>query len=289
MKNIKNVLATRRSNRGLFLKLSVFAFFGIMILFSGQTLAQTPTPTPIPTPTPGTPFCVPTAMVTESGVIPGGGGIASFSVGTAANAVTIQHVIGGTGLRVLSLSPTAPAPINTVPVIPPIPAVGTFGQVVVTFSPIMPGQPVDFTLRAASLFHDIEIRVRCLATCTPTITVTESPTFPGGGGLVSFPTVTSGAGFVRIQHAPGPPGTGLQTLMLSPNTLISPNPTNAVLSMPFVFTPGTFLATDVFFSVPDPTMVVAFQLRAASTFHDIEIIARCPAPMLAPEEDKNSN
>jgi len=274
MKNIKNVLATRRSNRGLFLKLSVFALFAIMSLFSGQTLAQ------IPTPTPGTHFCVPTTTLSESAIFPGGGGVVSFMVGTAANAVTIQHIPPGTGLRTLTLLPLAPVIGTTVPMImiPVIPAGGTFAQVVVTFTPTVPGAPVEFTLRAASLFHDVDIRVRCGATCTPSATLSESPVLPAtnSGSFNAIP----GPGFVDVDHVDLP--TGLQVLQLLPGGM------NATVQ-PFVFAPGQITPSRVFFSVPNPTMAVDFTLRAASTFHDVEIRVRCPAPPTAePEDDKDS-
>ncbi|MBA3784812.1 MAG: hypothetical protein H0X15_04625, partial [Acidobacteria bacterium] len=41
-------------------------------------------------------------------------------------------------------------------------APGTYAPVVVTFTPVNPALAVDYTLRAASAFHAINIRVRCL-------------------------------------------------------------------------------------------------------------------------------
>ncbi len=150
MKNLKNVLATTRSNRGLFLKLSVFALFGIMILFSGQTLAQS--------------TCTPTLTVTEGNLAPGGP--ASFTVLPQAGGVSIDHVGTnvapiGTGLRSLTLLPGAINVTITSPVLPFISATGEYNPVVVNFTPTDPTMPVDFTLRAASLFHAANIRVQC--------------------------------------------------------------------------------------------------------------------------------
>jgi hypothetical protein len=51
-------------------------------------------------------------------------------------------------------------PVNAVVNIPAF-TPGTFAPVTATFTVIDPSQPVDFTLRAASTFHAIFIRVRC--------------------------------------------------------------------------------------------------------------------------------
>ena len=268
MKNLKNVLATTRSNRGLFLKLSVFALFGIMILFSGQTLAQTPTPTP------GTLFCRPTTTLSESPVFPATNG-GSFNATSGPGVVTVDHVNNGTGLVTLGTV----GPIINAVITPIVFVSGTTAPVNVFFTVINPSLPVDFTLRAASTFHDVEIRVRCAATCTPTTTLSESPVFPATNGG-SF-NAMSGPGFVDVDHVNSP--TGLQVLQLLPGAM-------NVVVQPFVFVPGQITPARVFFSVIDPTMAVDFTLRAASTFHDVEIRVRCPAPPTAePEEDKDSN
>ena len=60
-------------------------------------------------------------------------------------------------------------------------APGTTAPVVVTFIPIDPNQPVDFTLRAASTFHAANIRARC-------------------GGSPNSPTVS---GYVRMADGRG--------------------------------------------------------------------------------------
>jgi hypothetical protein len=62
--------------------------------------------------------------------------------------VTVDHVNAGTGLQSLTV---VGVPVNATVNIPPF-TPGTFNPVTVTFTPTMPGQAVDFTLRAASNF-----------------------------------------------------------------------------------------------------------------------------------------
>ncbi len=215
--------------------------------------------------------CTPTTTVTEGDLFPGGP--ASFGVTSGPGSVTVDHVDGGTGLQSLTV---VGVPVNAVVNIPAF-TPGTFAPVVVTFTPIDPALPVDFTLRAASTFHAIFIRVRCGAVtptptptptpggnvCTPTTTVTEGDLFPGG--LVSF-GVTSGPGSVTVDHVDG--GTGLQSL-----TVVGV-PVNATVNIP-AFTPGTFNPVTVTFTPTTAGQPVDFTLRAASTFHAIFIRARC--------------
>jgi len=163
--------------------------------------------------------------------------------------------------------------MNAVVTIPPF-TPGTTAPVTVTFTTPMPGQAVDFTLRAASSFHAAFIRVRCAETCTPTTTVTEGDL--ASGGIASF-VITSGAGSVTVDHVNA--GTGLRSL-----TVVG-TPTNAVVNIP-AFTPGTFAPVVVTFSVIDPTQPVDFTLRAASTFHAAFIRARCGTPPPLPESEK---
>jgi len=99
--------------------------------------------------------CTPTTTVTEGNLFPGG--IASFGVMTGPGSVTVDHVNAGTGLQSLTV---VGVPTNAVVNIPPF-APGTFNPVVVNFAVPNPAQPTDFTLRAASQFHAIFIRVRC--------------------------------------------------------------------------------------------------------------------------------
>ncbi len=110
-------------------------------------------PAPPPTPTPQT--CTPSTTVTEGDLFPGG--IASFGVSSGPGSVTIDHVNAGTGTQSITV---VGAPTNAVVNIPAF-VPGTFNPVEVTFTRPNSNQPVDFTLRAASTFHSIFIRVRC--------------------------------------------------------------------------------------------------------------------------------
>jgi hypothetical protein len=193
--------------------------------------------------------------VTEGDLFPGGP--ASFTVTSGPGSVTVDHVDRGTGLQ----SFTVVSATNAIVTIPPF-TPGTFAPVTATFTVIDPSQPVDFTLRAASLFHSIFIRAQCAATCTPSTTVTEGDLFPGGPA--SF-TVTSGPGSVTVDHVDR--GTGLQSF-----TVVSA--TNAIVTIP-PFTPGTFAPVTATFTVIDPSQPVDFTLRAASLFHSIFIRAQC--------------
>ncbi len=163
------------------------------------TPVASPTPTPVssptPTPTPGGNVCTPSTTLSEGDLFPGG--LASFGVNAGPGTVTIDHVNAGTGTQSITL---VGAPINAIVNIPAF-VPGTFNPVVVSFSVINPALPVDFTLRAASQFHSIFIRVRCAGvtpTPTPTPVATPTPTpMPGActfsnGGLNPQPTSKSG-------------------------------------------------------------------------------------------------
>jgi hypothetical protein len=102
---------------------------------------------------PPPPPCTPFTTITEGDLFPGG--IPSFGVSQGPGSITIDHVNAGTGTRSISVVSSTNAVIN----IPPF-VLGTFNPVLVTFTAITPGQ-VDYTLRAASQFHSIFIRVRC--------------------------------------------------------------------------------------------------------------------------------
>ncbi|MFN2513890.1 MAG: choice-of-anchor P family protein, partial [Pyrinomonadaceae bacterium] len=124
-----------------------------------------------------------------------------------------------------------------------------------------------FTLRAASTYHSIFIRVRCGdQACTPTATVTEGDLFPGG--MASF-GVTSGPNSVTVDHVNA--GTGLQSF-----TVV--NAANVIVNIP-AFTPGTFDPVTATFTVIDPSQPVDFTLRAASTYHSIFIRVRCSSAL----------
>jgi hypothetical protein len=116
----------------------------------------TPTPTATPTPTPQPTTCTASSTVTEGDLFPGG--IPSFGVTSGFGTVTVDHVNAGTGTRSITVVGT---PVNAVVNIPAF-TPGTFDPVNVTFTRPNPTQQIDFTLRAASLFHSIFIRVRCV-------------------------------------------------------------------------------------------------------------------------------
>ncbi len=121
---------------------------------SAATPTPTPASTPVPTPTPGN-GCTPTTTVTEGDLFPGG--IPSFGVSSGAGSVTVDHVNAGSGLQSFTV---VGVPTNAAVNIPAFPA-GTYNPVVETYTITNPNLPVDFTLRAASQFHGIFIRVRC--------------------------------------------------------------------------------------------------------------------------------
>jgi hypothetical protein len=76
---------------------------------------------------------------------------------SGSGSVTVDHVNAGTGLQSFTVVGT---PTNAVMIIPAF-TPGTFDPVTATFTRPNPSQPVDFTLRAASTYHAIFIRVRC--------------------------------------------------------------------------------------------------------------------------------
>jgi len=110
--------------------------------------------------------------VTEGDLFPGG--IPSFGVSQGPGSVTVDHVNAGTGTQSITV---VGVPLNAVVNIPPF-TPGTFAPITVTFTTPIPGAPTDFTLRAASTFHSVNIRVRCgtvLPTPTPVATPTPTP------------------------------------------------------------------------------------------------------------------
>jgi len=105
----------------------------------------------------GNQACTPTSTVTEGDLFPGG--IPSFGVASGAGSVTVDHVNAGTGLQSLTVVSSTNATVN-IPAFTP----GTYAPLTATYTIINPNLPVDFTLRAASAFHGIFIRVRCSTT-----------------------------------------------------------------------------------------------------------------------------
>jgi hypothetical protein len=135
---------------------AALALFAIVSLFSGQTSAQQQ-------------ICTPTTTVTEGDLFPGG--IPSFGVSSGPGSVTIDHVDAGTGTRSITVVGVPTNATVNIPAFVP----STFAPVNVTFTQVNPALPSSFTLRAASLFHAIFIRVTC-GTVTPTPTPGASPT-----------------------------------------------------------------------------------------------------------------
>ncbi len=280
MKILKNVLTTRRSNRGLFLKLSVFALFGIMILFSGQTLAQTPTPTPTRN------VCTPSVNVQEDPALMPGGPASFPLIMGGPGTLMIQHVPFGTGLQSITVMSQTNA------IVDPIVIPGPFLKATVTFTVINPNLPVTIVLKAQSQFHGVIITLQCA--CTPTISVMEDPAFMPGG-LASFPLITGVPGVsVTIDHVgtnAAPFGTGLRNIVLV-------NQTNAVVNLPSPATYPTYDPVVVTYTITNSSLPVDITLRARSSFHGVLIRIRCgttvspeleegKAPEL--EEGKDSN
>jgi len=255
MKNFKNVLITKGNNLRLFFQLSFFALFAIMSVFSGQTSAQQQQ------------TCTPSTTVTEGDLAPGG--IASFGVSSGQGSVTIDHINAGTGLQSLTVVSMPTTAVMNMPAF----ASGTYAPVTVNFTTPDPALGVDFTLRAASSFYSIFIRVRCAQTCTPSTTVSQGDLAPGG--IASF-GVSSGLGSVTIDHIDA--GTGLQSL-----TVVG-MPTNAVMSIP-AFAPDTYAPVVVNFTTPNPALPTDFTLRAASSFYSIFIRVRCSIITNQPNSD----
>jgi hypothetical protein len=176
--------------------------------------------------------------------------------------VTVDSINAGTGLQSFTVVSATNAVVN-------IPAFtfGTYNPVVATFTAVDPNQPVDFTLRAASTYHAVFIRVRCgNQACTPTATVSEGDLFAGG---ISTFGVTGGTNSVMVDSINA--GTGLQSF-----TVVSAS--NATVSIP-VFTSGTFNPIVATYSITDPRLPVDFTLRAASAYHSVFIRVRCSSAM----------
>ncbi|MEO6654649.1 MAG: choice-of-anchor P family protein, partial [Pyrinomonadaceae bacterium] len=103
---------------------------------------------------PVTTGCTPTTTVAEGDLFPGG--ISTFGVTSGPGSVTVDHINSGTGLRSFTVVSATNA-IVTIPAYTP----GTYDPVTATYTVVDPALPVDFTLRAASTYHAVFIRVRC--------------------------------------------------------------------------------------------------------------------------------
>jgi len=100
--------------------------------------------------------------------------------------------------------------MNAVVNIPPF-VPGTFDPVTATFTVINPSQPVDFTLRAASTYHSIFIRVRCAEQQAVN-------TFSGRATAVN--ATIAGMNATLVDTGPLPPAGGFITgSLLSANVL----------------------------------------------------------------------
>jgi len=256
MKNFKDINTTKGNNLGLFWQVNFFALFTIMSLFSGQTSAQRQQ------------ACTPTLIVIEDTSMDPGG-LTEFSVTSAPGVININADPAGTGLRSVEVIPTSTnvggfSPSSLIP--GPLSLSGT-GSQAVGFTAINPNQAVDFTLRAASLYHAVFIRAQCA--CTPTFTVTDDTSLPPDG-TTEF-SVASAPGEIKIDA--NPLGTGLREIS------VIGTPTNVSFDdpapLPATYPSGVASET-VRFSVIDPNQAAYFKLRAASLYHAVFIEVQCP-------------
>ncbi len=195
--------------------------------------------------------CTPSATLSEGDLFPGG--LSSFGVNTGAGTVTIDHVNAGTGTQSIMV---VGAPTNAIVNIPPF-VPGTFNPVVVSFSVINPALPTDFTLRAASQFHSIFIRVRCGAVMnlcrqfTGTMTGAQevpanNSTATGSGTVVLNPEetmITVNVNFSGLTvpatagHIHGPASPGVNAPILFPFTGVPNATSGAIPQQTFAITP----------------------------------------------------
>lgn len=101
--------------------------------------------------------CTPTisSIIDDPSLFPGGP--AAFEILTNDPlTVSAEHVDGGTGLRVFEVVSSSNAVVN-IPAFTP----GTFERITATYTITNPGLPVDITLRVASQFHGVVIRIQC--------------------------------------------------------------------------------------------------------------------------------
>jgi phosphopantetheine adenylyltransferase len=99
--------------------------------------------------------CTPIATVTEGDLFPGG--LATFGVSSGPGSVTVDSINSGTGLQSFTVVGTPTNAVVNIPAFTP----GTYNPVTATFTITNPNLPIDFTLRAASTFHAVFIRVQC--------------------------------------------------------------------------------------------------------------------------------
>ena len=263
MGNFLNIFTAVRNHLGLFLKLGIFAFLGLISLLSGQMSAQTPTPTPMPPAL----NCTPGATITEGDLLPGG--TASFYVTSGPGLVVIDHVNYGTGLQSLTLVDT---PTNAVVDIPEF-VIGTTEPIAVVFRSPNPGYAVNFTLRAASALYAVNIRVRCAEICTPAAAAAQEDAFSSD---IEFFKLDSRPGMVTIDHPND--GIGIKSLTIVGAAV------NARVIIPEI-TSDTSNNINVNFRPINPNQELKFTLRAENSHQSALIYVRCRAPLLAKSED----
>ena len=141
--------------------------------------------------------------MTEGDLFPGG--LASFGVTSGTNSVTVDHVNLGTGLRSFTVVSATNAIVN-IPTFTP----GTFDPVTATYTVTNPNLPFDITLRAASLYHSIFIRIRC---------ITSLHTFSGEATAVNASNAGGNARLVETGLLPATGGLIIAPPLASANVL----------------------------------------------------------------------
>ncbi len=267
----------------------------------------TPTPSPVPTPTPNLGICTPTLTVTEA--FPGSQA-AFTSITSGPNAVTVDIANSGIGLQGFTVVSASNANV-TIPSFAP----GTYDPVTATFTIPVPGQPVDFTLRASSRINAVLIRAQCTGgpaptpnptptpvpptptptpvpptptptpvppTPTPTpVPPTPTPTPVPPGVCVPTLTVTevfqgSQAAFESISAGPGSVTVDMVNTSLGLQGFSVVSATNANVTIP-AFAFGTTSPVTATFTRPNPSQPVDFTLRASSRINAVLIRAQCGA------------
>ncbi len=184
----------------------------------------------------------------------------SFAITGAEGEITVDSINSGTGLRNFTVMSSTNATVN-IPAFTP----GTYAPVTATFSVINPNLPFEIRLRATNQFHGVLIQAQCA--CTPVTTIRDDPSmFPGG--LSSFDVDTDEVGEITFDHIDS--GTGLRTLSVV-------NTTNAIVDLP-AFTPGTYDAVQVTYTIINPSLPVDITVRATSQFHGLIVRLACGSP-----------
>ncbi len=198
--------------------------------------------------------CTPVTSTSEGDLA--AGGVGTFAVSSSSGQVTVDPIDAGGGLRSFTVVGAATNATVSIPAF----TVGTFAATSVSFTQNNPNQAVDFTLRAASQYHAIFIRVQCA--CTPILAVTEGDLAPGGPASFTF---TAGPGSVTTD--PVDAGTGLRALSTTASS-------NAVVTNP-AFASGTTSPVTSTFTIPNAALPASFTLRAANLYHAANVRATC--------------